>query len=313
MNKKLIQFLIGNIIAIFFLTLISIPVSAADLPRMSRELLHATVRIEAQSTNGLCVGTGFFYIFRTTNGNIPVIVTCSHVINGASAGVIYFASAGDEPFQRKVAQEPIAFQNFESLWLKHPDGKTDLAVMPIAPYMKQLADKGVNLDFIPFDDSLLPSESELKDSSIFVSIKMIGYPIGIWDAHNNLPVVRTGMTATDLSVDYNGEPEFLVDTAVFPGSSGSPILYADEGTPAFMGGAYMQTPGKLLLLGIVAQEFQFPAVGGVQVVNVPTAFDLKATTMIPANLAIVIKSSKLREFEPVLKAMANTQKISPQK
>jgi Trypsin-like peptidase domain len=311
--RNLIRFFTGNIFVIVFLALISISVSAADIPRLSRELLHATVRIEAQSTNGKCVGTGFFYSFKTTNGDIPVIVTCSHVINGAKTGVIYFASAGNEPFQRKVAQEPLVFQNFESLWLKHPDGKTDLAVMPIAPYMRQLADKGVNLDFIPFDDSLLPSESELKDSSIFVSIKMIGYPIGIWDAHNNLPVVRTGMTATDLSVDYNGEPEFLVDTAVFPGSSGSPILYADEGTPAFIGGAYIQTPSKLLLLGIVAQEFQFPATGGVQVVNVPTAFDLKATTMIPANLAIVIKSSKLREFEPELEAIIESQKNSPQK
>jgi len=44
---------------------------------------------------------------------------------------------------------------------------------------------------------------------------MIGYPSGLWDTKNNLPIVRKGITATTPYFDYNGKREFLVDIAAF--------------------------------------------------------------------------------------------------
>ena len=43
--------------------------------------------------------------------------------------------------------------------------------------------------------------------------------------------------------------------------------------------------------------------GTVEVVPIPTAFDFKAKTLIPANLGIVIKASKLEEFAPMLEEL----------
>ncbi len=276
--------------------------------RLSRKLLHSTVRIETLKSDGAHVGTGFFYLFarQEGGGGIPCIVTCAHLISGATDGRLYFSVRGEEPFKRKAPIPPLQLPQFEKLWIKHPDGKTDLAVFPVLPFMTLLKNAGATLDIIPFDDTILPTEKELSESSVFVDIKMIGYPIGIWDAHHNLPVVRRGMTATDLTVDYNGRPEFLVDTAIFPGSSGSPILIAEEGARSY-GVSYMRVPDQLRLLGIVYAQHQFTATGGVEVVTVPSAFDMKARTSVPANLALVIKAEKLREFEPVLKKLAGIQ------
>src|SRR5207247_2646715 len=57
----------------------------------------------------------------------------------------------------------------------------------------------------------------------------VGYPDGRWDQVNNRPIVRRGITATPLSIDYEGRREFLIDAACFPGTSGSPVFLLEEG------------------------------------------------------------------------------------
>ena len=49
------------------------------------------------------------------------------------------------------------------------------------------------------------------------------------DEVNNKPVVRKGITATDIRLDYNGRKEFLIDAACFHGSSGSPVFLRKMG------------------------------------------------------------------------------------
>jgi len=57
---------------------------------------------------------------------------------------------------------------------------------------------------------------------------MIGYPNGLWDHVNNLPLIRRGITASHPGVDYqiegqNGPGVTVIDMACFPDSSGSPV------------------------------------------------------------------------------------------
>ncbi len=53
---------------------------------------------------------------------------------------------------------------------------------------------------------------------------MVGYPVGLWDSVNNMPILRRGSTATLLDWTYEGRQEFVIDAACFPGSSGSPVF-----------------------------------------------------------------------------------------
>jgi len=55
-------------------------------------------------------------------------------------------------------------------------------------------------------------------------VMIIGYPLGFSDSLHNYPVVRTGAVASAYPVPFQGQPYFLVDARLHPGTSGSPVL-----------------------------------------------------------------------------------------
>ena len=127
---------------------------------------------------------------------------------------------------------------------------------------------------------------------------MIGYPNGIWDEINNLPVFRKGITATHPAKNYNGRDEFMIDAACFPGSSGSPVLLYNLGSYARKdGGTVIGT--RIKFLGILYAGPQHTATGEIKIVPVPTQNVPVAVSRIPNNLGNVIKSKKLLDFEEI--------------
>src|SRR5205823_2852577 len=64
---------------------------------------------------------------------------------------------------------------------------------------------------------------------------MVGYPLGLADTQNNLPLLRRGFTASHLGIDFDGTPDVAVDVACFPGSSSSPVVIYD---PQFLASSY---------------------------------------------------------------------------
>ena len=276
-------------------------------PMLSRALLHNTVRIESVKPDGTHVGTGFFYTFRgaDTNSFIPAIVTCWHVVSDSTLGHLHFALGSSNALSRLQDHFTVSIPQFAQNWLRHPDTNVDLAVMPLAPIMELLKAQDKHLDISPINAGLIPDAAELPKYGVFQEIKFIGYPIGIWDEKNNLPLVRRGMTATDPVVDYNGRTEFLIDAAVFPGSSGSPVYIANEGMTFFDG--QLRAGGQLRFLGILYGVYQHTSEGRVEVVRIPTAFDFKANTPIPANLGLVIKASRLKDFEALFEQIVKKE------
>ena len=285
-------------------------------PLMSRALLHNTILIEFQKITGQSgLGTGFFYYFAFTNGGktstIPVIVTCWHVVSNAAIGRIHLALGTTNALVRSQDDFPLVFQNFESFWIRHPDTNVDLAVMPLGPILHAAASDGKTLDLVPIDERDIPTKDELFGFGVFQEIKFIGYPEGIWDQKNNLPIVRRGMTATDPAVDYNGHTEFLIDAAVFPGSSGSPVYVAEEGgrvVSAVSGNAHgLSFAGpRFKLLGILYAVEEYTSEGNVDVVTIPTSFDIKVNSRIPANLGLVIKAERLNDFRQKFEEIEKT-------
>jgi hypothetical protein len=134
---------------------------------------------------------------------------------------------------------------------------------------------------------------------------MIGYPNGIWDAVNNMPIIRRGSTATHPNLDYEGRPEFMIDAACFPGSSGSPVFLFNTGGYAVRGGG-LAIGTRIKLLGVLYAGPQHTATGEIKIVAVPTLQQPIAVSRIPNNLGMIIKSARLRDFEPILKSLAST-------
>lgn len=130
---------------------------------------------------------------------------------------------------------------------------------------------------------------------------MIGYPNGIWDSHNNMPIVRRGITATNVNHNYQGEPIFVIDCACFPGSSGSPIVLYDEGHfSSDEKGLSINTGPRLMLLGVLFAGPQHTAQGEIHVIDTPLKQVPISLSRIPNNLGFVIQADKLLDFKKIL-------------
>ena len=97
---------------------------------------------------------------------------------------------------------------------------------PIAIQIKK--DYGTLPFYIPIEEDLIYDDEKLKNLSAVEDILMIGYPIGLYDMENNYPIFRKGITSSHPATNFDNKNIGLIDTACFPGSSGSPILIVNE-------------------------------------------------------------------------------------
>ena len=139
-------------------------------------------------------------------------------------------------------------------------------------------------------------------------ITMVGYPNGIWDQVNNMPIFRRGITATHPNLDWNGKSEFLIDAACFPGSSGSPVFLYNQIGYATKSKGMTIGPSRVKLLGILYAGPQHTASGEIKIVAVPTQNVPVAFTSIPNNLGIVIKAVNLEAFEDIFQKILETER-----
>ena len=143
----------------------------------------------------------------------------------------------------------------------------------------------------------IPSNEELIKLSTIEDIVMVGYPNGLWDKKNNRPIFRRGVTATHPYYNYDDKKEFLVDIACYPGSSGSPILIANEGMYYDKSSGSLIAQDRIFLLGVNYAVFIQEQNWNIKQINIPTATLLMNQTTIPINLACIIKAERILELE----------------
>jgi V8-like Glu-specific endopeptidase len=273
---------------------------------IAEQLMHITIRLECILENGTTsTGTGFFFKFKIDEENfIPVIITNKHVICSSTTGSFVLTISNDNGEPIIGTYEKIEFTNFESQWIKHPDENVDLAVFPLAPFYQDIEKLGKKF-FIPFfDEDIILStiQQQYEALSGIDDITMIGYPNGIWDSTNNMPIIRRGVTATHPMYDYNGLPVFVIDCACFPGSSGSPILIFDQGNSYTnpRTHSFTHNSNRLILLGILYAGLQHVAEGEIQVIDIPLHQVSISLSKIPNNLGFVVKAQKILDFKSIL-------------
>jgi hypothetical protein len=265
-------------------------------------LMHTTVRLECLlDGNRQSTGTGFFFSFKIDDKTqVPLIVTNKHVISNSKVGTFVLTKSNEQGAPLLGQTERVVLDNFESLWIKHPEESVDLAAFPIAPLYHQAEANGVKFFAPPIGEDLLPTPEKLADLSGLENIIMIGYPNGIWDETNNMPIVRRGITATNPKKNYNGLPIFVIDCACFPGSSGSPVLIFDQGGYLDAKGNLNLGGGRLILLGVLFAGPQHVAEGEIQTIDVPLAQIPISLSKIPNNLGFVVKAHKIADFRALL-------------
>lgn len=94
----------------------------------------------------------------------------------------------------------------------------------------------------------------------------------------------------------------MIDSACYPGSSGSPVMIYNEGAFASAGGITLGS--RLHLLGVLYSGPVRDVEGRIVMSTGP-----RVLTRDMLNLGYVIKASRLLEFEPVLSALATQGEI----
>jgi V8-like Glu-specific endopeptidase len=276
------------------------------------QLSFSTVRIACKTqSGGDSTGTGFFFIFPLNdNTNIPVIITNRHVIKNATEGTFQLTEANNNDTPNIGTFTTVQLDKFEGRWISHPNQDVDLCAMPIAPLLHEAENKGKTFFYRALSKDIIGTSEIMAELSALEEIVMIGYPVGIWDSSNNMPIFRKGIAATPPDIDYEGRKEFMIDIACFPGSSGSPVLLYNVGGYTTKTGNVMLGSTRIKLLGVLYAGPQYTVEGNIQVLPVPTKTIPISVSKIPTNLGLVIKAERLLEFEDIFLKMNQEGKSS---
>ena len=265
-----------------------------EVSSIAEQLYFTSVRVETEdASDNKGIATSFIFGYKSGNKQYPFLVTNKHVISGAEKGRLTFIQARHgKPLLGTGYRLDI--ENFEKIWHGHPNANIDVAVTPLVSLVDHIKRAGANIYFRSIGSELVPSEDALKHVDAIEEIVFIGYPIGIWDTKNLLPVVRKGITASPIAIDFRGEPQFLVDASIFPGSSGSPVflynpgIYADKS-----GGTVVGT--RLHFLGVIASVFFQEDVNEIRIRSIPTVNLPVAVSRQMIDLGVVFKASTIIE------------------
>ena len=101
----------------------------------------------------------------------------------------------------------------QRLWLEHGLGReVDVVAVPFE-VPPDVTAYDIDLALADFDLMLYPSEA----------VSIIGFPEDLTSG-GRLPIWKTGHIASDIDIDWNGKPAFLIDATTRSGMSGSPVI-----------------------------------------------------------------------------------------
>lgn len=277
---------------------------AESNPNSGLEALpYTVVRIRAGDLNDTTTfhsGTGFFYVLKIGMVDVALIVSNRHVLCGKTWIEIDFASSDEQGVRVFGPPLKVRIEAGQLPIFEHPDPLVDLAAIPLNPLLEELIQHGKKPHAPCLSSNLFIPDQQQTILHAATSVLMIGFPTGIMDERNNLPVVRRGTLATHYKADYQGKTNFVVDIAAFGGSSGSPVfaffenMFTDErGNTSLFGGV------RLYFIGVLHSGPLMTANGRIVPAPVPTSSFIAQTNMM-IHLGYCVKAFRVEELKSVI-------------
>jgi len=213
------------------------------VPADSANLGGLTTPIEVKFADGrLLQGSGFFYLElapETEKKEGPhwtaishvYLVTAKHLIQPKRLkDIVSFSYALRVGDGDHVAWHRLELDSKELGKRLHicANEVVDVAVVDIydqfnSETMKLIGERAQLLSFSAASADKFPGASPIEVQP-GDDVIVIGYPLGIYDVFNKLPIFKTGLLNTPIGMRFNGMDAFLFDFRYYEGSSGSLII-----------------------------------------------------------------------------------------
>lgn len=251
-------------------------------------LIEQETKNEKGQSQTTPVGTGF--LLESEKGNF-YIVTCKHVVknkDGSNKGGLFYRlntkPSINDPFDRIPIDSLL--KETKGDYFLHSNENVDLVIFPV----------GVNPERDDVQFITLSKFEEFDKIDVGENIFVLGYPIGIISSGRNQPIVRNGIVAFK-----NKDFICLIDSASFPGNSGSPVII--ESFPyTYDKEKFNRTEIKQSrIIGIISREIYYsePAISP-QTGNIRVTFEQNSglSTIVTCNfIKDILKSEPLRNYE----------------
>ncbi len=272
----------------------------------SEAVLYSTVRIETTGINLISnspssgAATGFVYNFGEVKDSSCYVITNKHVFSDAITATLNF------PVREKKGDSsvptggvfPYSIPDIAAAVINHPDEDIDLCAIALEPIEIAAAASGKELFALALNSSMIPTQDSLNLMPVIQDVFMYGYPIGLWDTFNNLPIIRKGVLASHPALNFCGQPLGAIDIASFPGSSGSPIFILSDGGQFHDKHGHVWTNRHVcILVGIMSRRARMYDDGTMGIAAIPVQHqNIEDPGMLPIHLGYYIKSSELWSF-----------------
>ena len=256
------------------------PPGGADKEDFDSKLNRMTTLIVAKTPQGhIAQGTGFFYSVSdsVTPGGPQYqwvqtdiwVITNRHVVMPSVNGVETQPSSISVHLQRldalgRLEWVPVTLTS-DDMKVRvrlHPDENVDVAAIDmlglLSQEMESNKDRFTYMSPFCLSRNLLMRNNPKLQIEASSDVLVVGYPKGYYDDVNLFPIVKSGIVASKWGAEFRGDPCFLIDGKLFPGSSGSVVISKPVDVVVDDGQLFIIGDGKkaFALLGIFSGAFE---------------------------------------------------------
>lgn len=153
------------------------------------------------------------------------LLTNRHVFDGRKSATIR-VNTGDGKLME--FETPLQTDDGEKKWLAHPDPKVDLAMLTVNPeIMKKV---GIKLIFISEENFAYEKDFKKIGISVGDDVYALGFTMGVAGEEQNYAHVKAGVLSRIDKEVVSKEKAFIIDSSIFPGNSGGPVVLRPTNT-----------------------------------------------------------------------------------
>ena len=141
----------------------------------------------------------------------------------------------------------------------HINPRVDVAIIKVEDLITELVLKNKGTQLLPpsiLTNRDLPEKFPVQLEATS-DVIICSYPLEFYDRYNKFPIIKSGIIASSWKSYFNGEPLFLVDAKLFPGSSGGLVLSKPVDVALIDGKLSYSKEKQFALLGVYSGQYMY--------------------------------------------------------